>query len=96
VKKPIYDSWESLAQEMTANLTSLEGVKLGPGTFQSANEDWCWMNTENLLINNAIQGLVLSLVFASAVLLLATRNLYLTLYSVLTMACIISSVISVM
>ena len=40
------------------------------------------MITEKTFVSNAIQGLVLSVVFASVVLLLATRNIFVTMYSV--------------
>ena len=51
--------------------------------------------TEQLLVSNAVQGLILSLVFASVVLLFATHNILLTIYSVLMIACVISSVMCV-
>jgi hypothetical protein len=51
--------------------------------------------TEKLFVTNAVQGLILSLVFASVVLLFATHNVILTLYSVLMIACVISSVLCI-
>lgn len=53
------------------------------------------MMTEKLFVSNAIQGLILSLVFASVVLLIATHNVVVTLFSVFMIACIISSVMCV-
>lgn len=53
------------------------------------------MITEKTFVSNAIQGLVLSIVFASAVLLIATHNIFVTLYSVFIIACVISSVMGV-
>ena len=52
------------------------------------------MITEKTFVSNAIQGLVLSLIFASVVLLLATRNIFVTLFSVGIITCVISSVLS--
>jgi hypothetical protein len=40
------------------------------------------MMTEKLFVSNAIKGLILSLVFASVVLLIATHNVVVTLFSV--------------
>jgi protein dispatched 1 len=53
------------------------------------------MITEKTFVSNAIQGLVLSVVFASVVLLLATRNIFVTMYSVGIIVCVISSVLGV-
>lgn len=51
------------------------------------------MITEQIYVANVWQGLVVSLVFASCVLLFATHNIFLTLYSIFTIACILSSII---
>lgn len=99
VKKPIYDRWEALAQEFNTNITNSQGSKdlqmeLGH-TFQSAGEIWPWMITEKTFVSNAVQGLVLSIIFASVVLFFATRNILVTFYSVLMITCVISSVMGV-
>jgi predicted RND superfamily exporter protein len=54
------------------------------------------MVTERIFVTNAVQGLVLSIAFASVVLLFATHNILVTLYSVLMITCVISSVLGVM
>lgn len=64
-------------------------------TFQSAGETWPWMITEKTFVSNAVQGLVLSIIFASVVLFFATRNILVTFYSVLMITCVISSVMGV-
>lgn len=91
VKKPIYDRWEMLAQEFNSNLTKKMQTDLG-NTFESAAETWAWMMTEQAFVSNAVQGLILSTVFASVVLLLATHNIFVTFYSVMMITCVICSV----
>ena len=54
------------------------------------------MITEKAFVINAVHGLVMSLAFASVVILIATLNIFVTLYSVITIACVLSSVIGTM
>jgi hypothetical protein len=47
-------------------------------------------------VQSALQGLLLSLVFAFCVILVITQNIVIAFYSTLTIACVLSSVIGIM
>lgn len=51
------------------------------------------MVTEKIYVNNVWQSLVVSLVFASIIILLATHNIILTVYAVTAIGCIVTSVL---
>ena len=53
------------------------------------------MMTGEIFADNVIQGLATSICLAAMVLLIATHNIYLTFFSILSIACIISSVIGI-
>ncbi|CDW73800.1 resistance-nodulation-cell division superfamily [Stylonychia lemnae] len=87
-KYPIYQDWQGVADQF--NLNSPIQVK---GVFQSAYDNWAWIITEKAFFQNAFQGLLISLAFAFVVIIVATQNIIVTLLAVITISCVLSSVI---
>jgi len=63
---------------------------------QSATEWWAWLPSEKALVSSALQGMGIAAVFAFAVLLIATRNIWQAFISLLCVAIVLISVLSVM
>jgi len=57
---------------------------------------WCWMMAERAFLDNALQGIIISISFAFLVLLVATFNVIQAAVSILCIVFIVSSVISIM
>ena len=77
----IYTQWEQFKDKI--NLNSPAGMRK---SFQNAGFMWAAIELEEAFYGNAVQGLILSLVFAFLVILLATHNLVVSLYAVLTIS----------
>lgn len=54
------------------------------------------MVSQKAFVTNAIQGMFVSLAFAFLVLILSTQNIIISIYSILSIAGIVTSVVAVM
>jgi len=57
---------------------------------------WCWMMAERAFLDNAVQGIIISITFAFFVLLFATFNVIQAVFSIICISLIVTSVISIM
>lgn len=57
---------------------------------------WAWMVTRRELVESSIRGILISLAFALATLVVFTFNIIISLYSVITISGIIISVLAIM
>jgi protein dispatched 1 len=91
IKDPIYNSWQnwvsSTREKGPAELSSIR---------QTGGMSWAWMPTEKAFVSSAIQGIMISMLFSFAVLLIATRNLIQAFVSFLCVTIIIIWVVAIM
>lgn len=57
--------------------------------WQVAYDNWAWLELRGAAITNAVQGIVFSLLFSFIILLLMTRNFYVSLLSIICISSII-------
>lgn len=91
IKMPYYEKFEAFAQEKRD--TAPEGLKY---LEQMAPLAWVWMPSEQAFVSSAIQGMAIAIAFAFAILLLATWNIILAIYSILCVSIVIVSVVGIM
>jgi len=70
-----------------------EGLKI---LYQDADVFWAWMQSELAFFNGVKQGVLISGILAFLILLVATRNVLISLYSMLTVFFIVAWVVAVM
>ena len=73
------------------NAASPSGVN---DAFQTAGWDWGFLETQSQILQNAVQGIYLSLLLAFGILILSTFNFIISFFSVLAIGCIIVSVLA--
>lgn len=88
---PVYEDWEDLKDAYNKNSPS--GVNKA---IQTAGYDWAWLVTEREMTRGAIQGIIISLLFALFVLILSTYNVVISIYAVLCIGVIVLSTIAIM
>ena len=76
-KLPIYEAWEAVLEDFSKKAP--KGLKT---VYQIAAFYWSWMESERAFFVNAIQGMIISVCFASLVIFIATRNWIITLYAI--------------
>ena len=76
-KLPIYEAWQAVLGDFSTNAPA--GLRT---VYQTASFYWPWMESERAFFMNAINGMLISLAFACAVIFLATKNWIVTLYAV--------------
>jgi hypothetical protein len=74
---PVYDDWEDLKNKY--NRESPTGIN---NAFQTAASQWGRLATEQEITRGAIQGIILSLVFAFIVMLVSTMNVLSAFYAI--------------
>ena len=89
--KAVYENWENLMNFY--NSESGHGINKA---YQSAGYTWAWFVTQRELVVGAVQGILISLIFAFTVLVLSTMNILIALYAIICIAGIIISVIATM
>jgi hypothetical protein len=88
---PVYEDWEDLKDRY--NKGSPIGIN---NAIQTATVHWAFLVTEKEYVSNAIQGTLISILFAFLVLLFATLNIITTIYSVFCIGGIVLSAIAIM
>lgn len=88
--EPVYNLWEAL--EVTTNIGSETGMKM---MYQTALEGWPKMYLKNYLIEGAVQGIIIAVLFAFIVLTIATLNIFISFLAILSIAGILISVLGI-
>jgi predicted RND superfamily exporter protein len=88
---PVYEDWEDLKNQYNKNSPS--GVN---NALQTAEIHWAFLISEKEFVNGAIQGTIIALSFAFAVLLISTLNIVIAIYATLSISGIVVSVIAIM
>lgn len=78
IKLPIWEAWETVVEDFSEKKAP-DGLK---NIYQIASFYWSWMESERAFFVNAINGMLISVAFASVVILIATGNWIITLYAV--------------
>ncbi|GMH39835.1 hypothetical protein BSKO_07739 [Bryopsis sp. KO-2023] len=92
--KPVMNSWEDFmdAKNALAEEDGLVGVNKG---FQSGRWAWTWVETQQALLKNALQGVILVFVLAFVVLNVATQNLVISSIAISSVAGIVATVMGI-
>lgn len=92
-KEKIYKDWKNFLDEWKARPETPEGLKDAKiyGTIQLA-----FAPSEREFLRGAVSGMLIAIVFAFVIFMLATQNLIQALLSVLCVAFIVTTVVSVM
>ena len=69
LKMPIFDVFDALAEK--ANKDAPAGMK----NLRQSSKGWTYMPSEQMLVQNAIQGIAISVSFAFVILCFATGNI---------------------
>lgn len=64
--------------------------------YQDADIFWCWMQSEDAFYRGVQQGVIVSFLLAFIILLIATRNVFISLIAIKTVGFIVMCVIAVM
>lgn len=88
---PVYEDWEDLKDNY--NKASPKGVN---NAIQTAGIHWAFLITEKEFVDGAVQGIMISMAFAFAVLLLSTLNIVVSIYAILSIGGIVISAIAIM
>jgi len=92
VREPIYKAWEEFLDDWKQNKAP-EGLK---NCFQIADYFWAFIDGERALQEGALNGIVVSLSLAFVILILATMNIYIALYAIISVGCICSNMVAIM
>lgn len=90
-KLPIYEDWEHLLNDFTESAP--KGLR---SAFQYAGPFWCHMESEKAMYEGAIQGIVVSVSLAFVILILATKNLIVAVYAIISVIFVVSNIVAVM
>ena len=90
VSRPVFDAWSVFVDELNARAPS--GVN---GATQTGYFTWTWMRTQEALVQNTFQGLIICFVMAFGVLMLSTMDVRVGFIATLTIAGIVSTVMGV-
>ena len=91
IVEPIYDKWEDLKDSF--NEGSPAGVN---NCFETAMDHWANAFTQKAFVSGAISGTLMSIAFAFVVLLFSTLNAVTATFAILSISCIVVSVIAMM
>ena len=90
-KTPVRDAFDALVAELKEELPV--GLKL---MYQEADIFWAWMQSEQAFFDGAIQGMSISGVLAFLIILIATRNILISIYAITSVIFIVLCVVGVM
>jgi hypothetical protein len=85
-KLPVFTVLENVAEE--ANKLAPTGMK----NIRQTSRGWTYMPSEQMLVQNAIQGICISVAFAFIILLIATGNIIQASASIFCVALVILSI----
>ena len=91
-KLPLREGWDKYVQDF-AEKDAPEGLKI---VYQEADVFWAWMQSEQAFFDGVQVGVTISAICAFFILLIATRNLLISLYAIITVIFIVMSVVAVM
>ena len=61
---------------------------LGIG-FQTAYDTWSWLHLRTVIVSNAIQSMIFSIIFSLSILVIATSNIYVSLIAIFSISTIV-------
>lgn len=88
---PIFLKWQAFLDDYLSNAP--EQLQ---SAVQTANRNWCWMETERAFLNSAITGIIAAICFAFIILLFATGNIILSILAIYSVFVVILSVMAIM
>ena len=88
--RPVFDVWSAWVSDLNARAP--EGVA---GAKQTAYYTWTWMRTQEALVENTFQGLIICFCMAFVVLLLSTMDVRAGLIATVTIAGVVTTVMGV-
>lgn len=89
-KKPEYDKWQQWVSDF--NNKAPKGLN---NMIQTSNA-WPWMMQERAFVTSAVQGILISISFATVVLIIATRNMIQSFLSIFCVSVVIVSTVAIM
>ena len=90
VSRPVFDVWQAWVFDLNARAPA--GVA---NAKQTAYYTWTWMKTQEALVQNTFQGLIICFCMAFVVLLLSTMDLRTGLIATVTIAGVVTTVMGV-
>ena len=90
-KKPLRDKWDKFVVDYAA--TAPDGLQV---LYQEADVFWAWMRSEQAFFDGVKQGVTISGLLAFLILLIATQNILISLYAIITVVWIVVLVVAVM
>jgi hypothetical protein len=90
VSRPVFDVWQAWVFDLNARAPA--GVA---NAKQTAYYTWTWMKTQEALVQNTFQGLIICFCMAFVVLLLSTMDLRAGLIATVTIAGVVTTVMGV-
>lgn len=90
-KHPIFVQWDEYIKDFNNNAPSY--LKNGA---QTAGVFWCWMQSERAFLTSATSGMSAAVGFAFLILIGATRNIILSILSIISVGVVVVSVIALM
>ena len=88
--RPVFDVWSAWTAELNARAPAGVG-----NAKQTAYYTWTWMKTQEALVENTFQGLIICFCMAFVVLLLSTMDLRAGLIATVTIAGVVTTVMGV-
>ncbi|XP_028396305.1 protein dispatched homolog 3-like [Dendronephthya gigantea] len=90
---PIYNEWESFVKDQMKEMPP--SCRQGFQATVDARNAWHWIKVQQILVRNAVQGIVLGLCLALVILTVATMNWMISLLATLTIGLITCCVVGV-
>ena len=90
-KKPLRDKWDKFVVDYAA--TAPDGLQV---LYQEAGHIWAWIRSEQAFFDGVRQGVTISGLLAFLILLIATQNILIALYAIITVVWIVCFVVAVM
>ena len=87
---PVYEDWEALKNQYNAD--SPTGVNKA---IQTAKQAWAFLQTEKEFVDDARQGIAVSMAFGFLVILISTLNIINAMFSIFCIGSIVAGVIAI-
>lgn len=88
-KYEVYEYYEKIINDIRRNYPT--GIKT---SFQVPYDQWAYLSLEKSMFRNAMGGMACSILFAFVILLLTTKNLVVSFYSVVSISLVIATIMS--
>jgi hypothetical protein len=91
IKEAQYEKFQEFID--LANKAATDKAVLGMSNLRQGDDAWAWIPSEKAFVTNAIQGIILALVFAFVIILVSTQNIINSIFSILCVGLVILSVL---